>query len=121
MTTGCAGIVWVEETADPFWARVSLWLAGAGLATGLLAAIFGLIDFATLRRARQHLAGWVHAIGNVAAMLATAINLGLRLGDSTVVPPGGLILSALTALILLITGWYGGETVLPPPDRRDRA
>lgn len=98
-----------QGTADPFWARASLWLAGAGLATGLLAAVFGLIDFTTVRRARQHIAGWVHAVGNVAAMLATAINLGLRFGDQSVVPPGGVILSAVTVLILVITGWYGGE------------
>lgn len=98
-----------QMTADPFWARASVWLAGAGLATGLLAAVFGLIDFATIRRARQHPAGWIHAVGNVLAMLVTAINLGLRLGDISTVPHGGLILSAVTTTILVVTGWYGGE------------
>jgi len=37
-------------TGDPFWARGSMWLVGAGVVTGGLAAIFGLVDFLTIER-----------------------------------------------------------------------
>ena len=33
------------STGDAFWARASAWLIGAGLVTGVLAAIAGLVDF----------------------------------------------------------------------------
>jgi uncharacterized membrane protein len=31
---------------DPIWSRASLWLLGAGVVSGVIAAIGGLIDFA---------------------------------------------------------------------------
>src|SRR3954471_17500016 len=51
-------------TGDSFWARNSFWLLAAGLVTGVLAALFGLIDFLTIPRARSLAAAWVHFIGN---------------------------------------------------------
>lgn len=94
---------------DPFWARASLWLIAGGIVTGLLAALFGLIDFATIRRARQK-AGWIHALGNVTVVVVSLGNLLLRWDDPAgAVQPLGLALSAVVAFILLITGWYGGE------------
>ena len=38
-------------TGDVFWARVSVWLVGAGVVMGGLAAIFGLTGHAQGRRA----------------------------------------------------------------------
>jgi uncharacterized membrane protein len=98
------------RTADPFWARASLWLIGGGLAMGLLAGVMGLIEFLTIRRVREHATGWIHAIGNATAMVLAAVNLFIRVGDQTgAVVPVGLIISAVTAAILGLTGWLGGE------------
>lgn len=97
-------------TADPFWARASLWLVGAGLVMGALAAIFGLIDFLTIRRVRSYKAAWIHFLGNAIALLLALWSLWLRSGDmAAAILSGGLVLSALTVLILLVTGWLGGE------------
>jgi len=52
----------VVEIGAPAW---------AGLALGAMAAVFGLIDFVTVGRAREHAAGWINALGN-AAVLALA-------------------------------------------------
>jgi uncharacterized membrane protein len=96
-------------TADPFWARASAWLIGAGLVMGALAAVVGLIEFVTIARARA-LTGWMHFIGNAVAMLVALANLLVRLGDLTgAVLPTGLILSIVTTVILIATGWLGGE------------
>jgi uncharacterized membrane protein len=37
---------------------------GGGLVGGTLAAVLDLIDFLSIRRVREHAAGWIHFIGN---------------------------------------------------------
>lgn len=96
-------------TGDPFWARAALWLVGVGLLMGALAALLGLIDFLSIGRARAHAMGWIHALGNAAALLLSLLNWLIRLGDPAAVLPWGLVLSALVAAILGVTGWAGGE------------
>jgi uncharacterized membrane protein len=99
-----------NATDDLFWARASLWLVGAGLVTGVLAAIFGAIDFWTIERARAHTAGWIHFIGNAVALLLALISLWIRWDDpAAAVMPWGLVLSVIIAILLAVTGWYGGE------------
>lgn len=97
---------------DVFWARASFWLIVAGLVTGLLAAITGLLDFIRIGRVRKHTAGWAHMYANVTALVVTAINLGLRVGDPVEnLLFTGLVLSVIVATLLGISGWYGGELV----------
>ena len=98
------------STDSSFWAQASFWLIAAGLATGLLAAIFGLTDFLTIKRVREHSAGWIHFLGNATVLVLALINLLLRWADpAAAIVPGGLVLSAIIGLILIVTGWYGGE------------
>ena len=97
-------------TNDPFWARAALWLTGAGVVLGLLAAIPGIIDFSTKERIREHQSAWFHGIGNVVVIVLAAISWWLRLGDSAAaILPWGITLSAIITLLLVITGWLGGE------------
>ncbi len=97
-------------TGDAFWARASLWLAGAGLVTGLAAAVTDPIDFLSIQRAREGTAGWIHFLGNAVVLLLTLWNVLHRLGDpASGVLPLGVILSGIVALILFVTGWMGGE------------
>jgi uncharacterized membrane protein len=98
------------STRDPFWARVSLWLLGAGVITGLAAAVLGLIDFVAIRKVRSTAAGWVHFLGNVAAVGLALANWLMRTGDvEKRLLPWGVTLSALTTALLIVTGWLGGE------------
>jgi uncharacterized membrane protein len=97
-------------TRSDFWSRGSMWLVGAGVVMGLLAAVFGLIDFLSIARARIGATGWVHFLGNLTAVILGAISLWLRVGDpSAGVVSGGLVLSIIIVCILLVTGWLGGE------------
>jgi len=98
------------STDDFFWARLARWLVGAGLVTGALAAVFGLVDFLTRHRIRQFSSAWIHFLGNAVVLVLSLISLLLRLDDpADAVLPWGLVLSAAVALILLVTGWLGGE------------
>jgi uncharacterized membrane protein len=99
-------------TGDLFWARTSVWLIGAGLVTGILAALTGLMDFIKIGRVRKHTAGWAHMYINVTALVLTAINLGLRLANpADNILFTGLIVSVIIAALLGASGWYGGELV----------
>lgn len=99
-------------TQDNFWARASIWLIGAGFIAGLVAALTGMMDFLKIDRVKKHSAGWIHMVGNVAAMFLTLVNWILRWNNvEGAVLPTGLIISLVVASLLGITGWYGAELV----------
>jgi uncharacterized membrane protein len=99
-------------TNDNFWARGSFWLIVAGFAISLAAAATGLLDFFRIERVRKRTAGWAHMFLNIAAMVLTLINLVVRWGKVTEsILPTGLTLSILVAVLLGLSGWYGGELV----------
>ncbi len=100
-------------TTDPFWARASVWLLGAGFISGIVAALTGMMDFLKIDRVRKRRAGWFHMVGNVAALLLTLVNWVLRLRNGIIEPivPTGLLLSLVVATLLGVTGWYGAELV----------
>jgi uncharacterized membrane protein len=101
------------RTGDHFWALASEWLLAAGVIMGALAAVAGLIEFIAIRRVRSLAAGWVHFLGNAAAILIALWNLLRRLGGdpSAMVVPYGIVLSAIVVALFLVTGWLGGELV----------
>lgn len=95
---------------DPFFARAALWLAGTGALTAMAAAAFGLADFLTIERAREHRIGWVHAIGAGTTIVLAVTSWLLRVGDpAAAAVPWGLAASGLVAASLLVTGWAGGD------------
>ena len=107
----CTDIAYARS-ADVQWANFSAWLLAAGVVMGVLAALAGLIDFAANPRIRAKRAAWPHALGNVVAMLLALLNNFVHSRDGwTGVVPTGLILSLLTVLVLLVTGWLGGTLV----------
>jgi uncharacterized membrane protein len=89
------------------WANFSEWLLAVGLIMGVLAAIFGLIDFLAAGRARPRI-GWIHLIGNAIVLLLALVNNFVHSRDGwTGVVPTGLTLSALTFVLMLVTGFLG--------------
>jgi uncharacterized membrane protein len=100
------------RTGGPGWATAALWLLGAGLVMAALAAVAGLVDFLGDRRIRDlGVARW-HAAGNVVAVLISLFSFYSRYAEGPpAVLPLGLTLSFLVVLILLFTGWLGGEMV----------
>ncbi|MGQ0606843.1 MAG: DUF2231 domain-containing protein [Chloroflexota bacterium] len=93
---------------DRFWTRAARWLLGAGVATGGIAAVPGLIDYTSIRRARQPI-GIAHAVGNatILGMAATSLRIRLRRRGDPVA--AALFLSGAAAAGLTVTGWLGGE------------
>ncbi|MGD9980713.1 MAG: DUF2231 domain-containing protein [Hyphomonadaceae bacterium] len=100
LTTGVTG-----------WATASVWLVGAGVVTALVAALAGFTDFFGEPRVRQIRDAWRHMIGNLITVALAAASWLMRVnqGAEEAVMPWGVTLSALVSVILLYTGWKGGE------------
>jgi uncharacterized membrane protein len=97
------------RTADILWADFSDWLLAFGALFAGLAAIAGIVDFLVLRRNRTG-AGIFHALGSAVVLALAILNNFVHSRDAyTSVVPEGLILSGLTVLILIVTGWVGGD------------
>ena len=100
------------KSGDPFWTTASLWLLGVGLIGAALAAVAGLIDLFGDDRIRDLNDAWLHAGGNIVAVLIQLYNWYSRYAHgSDAVIPTGLILSLIVVLGLLFTGWKGWEMV----------
>jgi len=106
----CDLLYWT--TAEAAFATAAIWLLGFGLLAAALAAVAGLIDFLNDRRIRDISDAWQHAIGNVILVLLQLFSFyyRYRYGASAVVPVG-LSLSLIAVLIMVFTGWKGGELV----------
>ena len=110
LTGALATDVAARRTEDPFWARTSKWLLGAGIVTGLAAGAVGAIDYFTIRRAREKNVGKLHAYGNPLAIGLAGLSLLARRGRGDEAPSDAAIgLSAATAALVGLTGWAGAE------------
>jgi uncharacterized membrane protein len=92
---------------------VSFYMIAAGVIGGLLAAIFGFIDWLGLQgNSRAKRLGLWHGIGNFVIVVLFVISWLLRRDNANLVPDSlALILSFAGAGLALITGWLGGELV----------
>ena len=100
------------QTGSAAWATAGTWMLGAGLVMAALAALAGLTDVLGDARIRDLSEAWLHAGGNVIAVLSELYNWYLRYqhGAEAIVPTG-LLLSLIVVLLLLFTGWKGWEMV----------
>lgn len=94
-------------------AEVAFWNTIGGIATGLFAAIFGLIDWSGIpANTRAKRIGAWHATINVLVLLLFAASLWIRYSMGGHLPTV-LSFSCATGGLLLggVSGWLGGELV----------
>jgi uncharacterized membrane protein len=92
---------------------VSYWMIAAGILGGLLAAIFGFMDWLTIgANTRAKSVGGMHGLGNVTIVVLFALSWWIRSNDPNRVPTTlAFILSLLGFALSLVTAWLGGEMV----------
>ena len=97
----------------PVFSTVSFYMIAAGVVGGLLAAIFGLMDWLGLpNNSRAKFIGGWHGIGNFVIVVLFASSWFLRRGDVNFIPTSlALLLSFAGIGLALITAWLGGEMV----------
>jgi uncharacterized membrane protein len=100
-------------SGDILYPAISFWNIALGVLGGLLAAVFGLIDWLAIpggTRARS--VGLWHGLGNVVVVVLFAISWLLRRDNPDYAPDTfALVLSFAGILLSLLTGWLGGELV----------
>jgi uncharacterized membrane protein len=90
----------------------SYYMIGAGVIAGLVAAVFGLVDWLAIPpRTRARSVGAWHAVGNVVVVLLFAASWWLRSGDPGNPPMLAFMIALVGAGLALVTGWLGGELV----------
>ena len=94
------------------WATISYWLIPAGVLAGLLAAVFGVLDWTRIPRStRAKSVGTRHGLGNVLVLLLFLASWLFR--ADPLAAPGALaiVLSLAGGGLSMVTGWLGGELV----------
>jgi uncharacterized membrane protein len=112
LATGVAFDIVGLVQGDSSWYSISYWLIAAGIIGGLLAAVFGLIDWIGIPSGtRAKRIGLLHGGTNVVVVLLFIVSWFMR-GSTTNVPSNGaLILSFIGVVLALVGGWLGGELV----------
>ena len=87
------------------------WLLGIGLIMAALAAVAGLTDFMGDERIRRSSDALKHMLANVTAVVLEVVNLVLRFKNPDFIASTGVYISIVVVLILLYSGWKGGELV----------
>lgn len=88
------------------------YMIAAGIITGLIAAVFGLIDWLAIPAGtRAKRIGALHGLGNVAIVVLFAIAWLLRRDEPQDPDWLALVLEIIAVLGALVTGWLGGELV----------
>lgn len=100
-------------TDNAAFATASHYMIAAGVLSGLLAAVFGAIDYLAIppgTRAKR-VAG-LHGVGNVVVVVLFALSWLLRAGEPGHVPTAfAFVLALVGAGLAAPTDWLGGELV----------
>ncbi len=99
------------RTSYLMWQHFSSWLLLAGLVSGALAWIVGIVVAVAGRDARGPV--WLNAVLGLLVLGLAFVNSLVHSGDGwTAVVPYGLLLSAATVLLMLVGGWFGRRRVV---------
>lgn len=98
---------------NPTFAAVGYWNIAGGIIGGLLAAVFGLVDWwAIPSGTRAKRIGLLHGGGNVVVVALFAFVWWMRSTSVEPTPTTNIFLIEVAALVLgSVAGWLGGELV----------
>jgi len=94
------------------WADIAYWMILVGVISGLVAAVFGFIDYLAIPSGtRAKRIGLMHGGGNVVVVVLFIVSWFLRRPAPEVPPIIAIVLSFAGVGLAVITGWLGGELV----------
>jgi uncharacterized membrane protein len=100
------------STSNSKWSTMAWYMIAAGIIGGLLAAVFGLIDWIGIpSNTRAKAIGLWHGGLNVLVVLLFAGSWLLRRPEPASPSSLALALSFAAVVIAVVAGWFGGELV----------
>src|SRR5690349_2100002 len=112
LSTGVIFDVIYLVTGNRTWTTVSFWMIAAGIVGGLLAAVFGLIDYLAIPSGtRASRIGLLHGLTNVFVVILFIASWPLRRNSPEVPSTAAFALSFIGVAGALLGGWLGGELV----------
>ncbi len=99
-------------TDNPLWTQAAYFMIGAGVVTGLAAAVPGLMDWLAIPRGtRAKRIGLIHGVGNVVVVGLFALSWYLRREQPAAPPTEAVVAGLLGGGLSIVTAWLGGELV----------
>ena len=97
----------------PAWSQTARHLTNAGLATALLAAVPGIVDYfgSVPPRTKARRTATQHALSNISGLVCFAVARARRDAKDGHLPNAALALTVLGTGLLSLGGWLGGQLV----------
>jgi uncharacterized membrane protein len=112
LTTAVIFDVIQMATNNPKWGEVAFYMISAGLIGGAVSAVFGVIDWLGIPRGtRAKRIGLFHGFGNAFVLLLFGMSWFSRMDAPSQTTPLTIGLGVLGVVLLLVTGWLGGELI----------
>ena len=93
-------------------ADVSYWMIASGIIGGLIAAVFGVIDWVGIPKGtRAKYIGLIHGISNVVVVILFITSWFMRRSNPAAPGMTAMVLGWIGIVIALFAGWLGGELV----------
>lgn len=107
---GADALYWWSGAAR--WAWAGFWASGTAFLFGLGAGITGTIELLIVPGIRIRAMAWTHFIIAMTLLSLLGLNWGWRLtGHVAAVLPWGLLMTGVSVLLVVATGWHGGKLV----------
>jgi uncharacterized membrane protein len=99
-------------THNGHWADLSYWMIASGIVGGLIAAVFGLIDWLGIPKGtRAKYIGLIHGISNVVVVALFIVSWFMRRPNPPAASLTAMMLGWTGIVIAFFASWLGGELV----------
>ena len=99
-------------THNNHWADLSYWMIASGVIGGLIAAVFGVMDWLGIPEGtRAKYIGLIHGLANVVVVILFIVSWFMRRANPAAPGMKAMVLGWIGIVIAFFASWLGGELV----------
>jgi uncharacterized membrane protein len=100
------------STHNGHWGDLSYWMIATGIIGGLIAAVFGVIDWLGIPEGtRARYIGLIHGLSNFVVVILFVVSWFMRRSNPAAPSTTAMISGWIGIIIALLGSWLGGELV----------